>query len=213
MSARPLGWNPELFVSPLWTALRALDLQGPAAVNGEAALAGFWFHHRMVDTLELVTPEQSGLEALACQVRGLDCGLVQEQALPGFLRFRAGKARLDLALELGPPLDAERPCEDGIPTESLRDLAADRWLRMLGRPDLKLLVDLYFLARARVDLVEAARDASLKDIGANRAALAVVLYEMKLGELPSWSVRPVTASQLSEFAEQLKDRLALQTFS
>lgn len=208
---RPPGWNPELFLSPLWETLRALDLNDPPTiVTGEAALAGFWFHHRMVETLELST--SGDLDRLAGQIEAAGGPLKEEQRFPGFVRFRAGPARLDLNLELEPPLDPKRSEEDGLASESLRDLAVDRWLRLLGRKDLKLLVDLYFLNRARVDLLKAARDTRRRDAGCNEQALAVVLHGMKIGPPADWAIRPVSQETLQTFAELLKERLALQTF-
>src|SRR5206468_2017929 len=120
--------------------------------------------------------------------------------------------RLDLALESSPALEAGP--QERVPPESLRDLAADRWLRLFSPASQALaLLDLYFLQRARVDLERASRDMSGKDLGASRRALAVVLYELKLPDLPPGLVRPVTREGLDAFRQEWVAQLGMEAFS
>lgn len=194
---RGLGWNSELLGS-LWPLLAGLRLEG-AWVGGEAALAGYWLHHREVSRLELHA-EPSAFERVRVQF--------PEPVFPGYVKAGA----LELVREEQPPL--EPPTDEPVPAASLLDLAVDRWLRCFGsEPSNLWLVDLYFLERARVDLERAAQAMTTRDLAATRRALAVILHETRVEELPRGVVRPVTLAQLEDFRRRWTDQLALETFS
>jgi hypothetical protein len=103
---------------------------------------------------------------------------------------------------------------DPVPAASLLDLAVDRWLRCFGaEPSSVWLTDLYFLERARVDLEKAAGAMASRDMAATRRALAVILHETRVQELPPGLVRPVSLAQLEDFRLRWTDQLGLETFS
>lgn len=197
---RGLGWNPEL-LGPAWPTVAGLQLAG-AWVGGEAALAGYWLHHRMALRLEVHAPPEA-FEGVAAQLSG-----PLETLFPGYLR--AGG--LELIREEQPPLEPVVP--DPVPAASLLDLAVDRWLRCFGsEPAGVWLTDLFFLERARVDLERAANLLASRDLAATRRALAVILHETRVQELPPGLVRPVSLLQLEDFRSRWTDQLALETFS
>ena len=51
------------------------------------------------------------------------------------------------------------------------------------------------------------------DLAATRRALAVILHETRVQELPPGLVRPVSVPQLEDFRSRWTDQLALETFS
>jgi len=195
-----LGWNPEL-LGPHWPTVAALDLQG-GWVGGEAALAGYWLHHRVAPRLEVHVPAPA-FETVLAQLPG-----PLETLFPGYVRARG----LELITEEEPPLEAVTA--DPVPAASLLDLAVDRWLRCFGaEPSSVWLTDLYFLERARVDLEKAAGAMASRDMAATRRALAVILHETRVQELPPGLVRPVSLAQLEDFRLRWTDQLGLETFS
>lgn len=195
-----LGWNPEL-LGPPWAVVAALDLQG-AWVGGEAALAGYWLHHRVATSLELHAGP-AAFESLLAQLPD-----PVEPLFPGYVR----SGGLELIREEEPPL--EPVTEDAVPAAGLFDLAVDRWLRCFGsEPSGVWLADLFFLERARVDLERAANTLASRDLAATRRALAVILHETRVDGLPRGLVRPVSLAQLEDFRRRWTDQLALETFS
>ncbi|MCE7873679.1 hypothetical protein DYH09_25345 [bacterium CPR1] len=200
--SRPLGWNPELFPPQAWAFVqRHLPGQNERFVGGEAALAGFWFHHRLVDRVELVVTSQEALERLQSEVASQP-----RQVLPGFIRYD----EVDLMVDHAHVIDASKPVEEEIRADSLEDLAADRLLRLAGGAQGSLLVDLYFLERYRVDLLAAAKGAACKDLGLTLSALAVQLARSRPTRLPEGLLRPVELPDLLSFLESLIERFGMQ---
>ncbi len=198
---RPLGWNAELLGESGWHFLeRHVAGHADRFVGGEAALAGFWFHHREVARVEVILPDQASLDAMVAEVGP------PQQTLPGFARYE----RVDLVTDHLLILDEDKPLEQDIRADTLRDLAADRLLRLAGGADPALLVDLYFLQRARVDLSRAAKDAASKDLGLTSGALAVVLARARPTELPPGLVRPVDLTSLQDFVQELIEKLGME---
>jgi hypothetical protein len=171
-------------------------------VGGESALAGFWFHHRQVRHLEVVLPDQAALEAMQQALSEQP-----SQTCPGFARYEIA----DLTVDHMVVLDPEKPEEHGIRADSLRDLAADRMLRLATKADADLLLDLYFLHRARVDLSKAVEDAARKDLGLTASALSVVLARAgPVMELPPGVVRPVDLADWNAFLTDLVMQFGMQ---
>ncbi len=192
-------WNPEL-LGPQWSTVTGLSLGG-AWVGGEAALAGYWLQHRVSQRMEVHALGEA-FDRVLEQLPG------PETLFPGYVRASG----LELVREEQPPL--EPPTDDPFPAASLLDLAVDRWLRCFGSEASSLwLVDLYFLERARVDLERAAQAMVTRDLAATRRALAVILHETRVEELPKGLVRPVSLAQLEDFRRRWTDQLALETFS
>lgn len=196
---RGLGWNPDL-LGPQWARLEGLNLDG-AWVAGEAALCGYWLHHRGATGLELHAGP-SAFDRLLTEL-----GEVQP-LFEGYAR----SGGLELVRELEPPLE---PSTCGpVPAASLADLAVDRWLRAFGaESSATWLVDLYFLERSRVDLAQAVSAMTRKDLAATRRTLAAILHETRLTQLPSGLLRPVSLLELEDFRRRWTDQLAWETFS
>lgn len=200
--SRPLGWNPELLPPRAWAFIQMyLPGQSERFVGGEAALAGFWFHHRQVDRVEVVLTSQEALDRLQSEVTSQP-----RQVLPGFIRYE----EVDLMVDHAHVLETSKPMENGIQADSLEDLAADRLLRLASGAQVSLLVDLYFLERYRVDLLAAAKGAASKDLGLTPSALAVQLARSRPTRLPEGLLRPVELPDLLSFLESLIERFGMQ---
>lgn len=197
---RPLGWNEELLGAEAWEFLqRHLAGRSDCFVGGESALAGFWLHHRLVRHLEVVVPDQATLDAMRARLDE-----EPQQVLPGFARYPLA----DLTVDHAVVLDPDKPEQDGVRADSLRDLAADRLLRLATGANPGLLADLYFLDRARVDLLAACHDAASKDLGLTPSALAVVLAHAPRA-LPDGMLRPVDPEAFQAFLEELVLRFGM----
>ncbi len=210
---RPLGWNRYLFTPDLWEIIQLLH-KSPISVvvTGETALAGYWLHNRQVERIELCSPAPHELaEFISKYVTTLQNAV----SYPGFFRLYTPTMTVDI--EEIPPGTSPLPpsCTGCLPCLSLFDLAVNRWLHMLDKSSTTLLFDLYFLHKAGIDLIEAARHTSKVDIGCTPRALALSLYKLCTEHTltpPSTALRPVTEKSLKSLALRLRDKLALETF-
>lgn len=199
---RALGWNPELLGSTGWCLVDRLPFaELEAFVTGEAALAGYWLHHREIAALELVGRSQKLVEAVSALLE--EAG---QSLFPGYHRFSPGQLRIDVEIDAAARLPAEGNAQ------TLEHLAIDRCLRLLGGGDPLLLIDLYFLSRARVSPLKAAGSMSSLDAAATPSALAVVLHEIELEQVPPQVLRPVDLGDLKAFRDQLVEQLAMRTY-
>ncbi len=158
-------------------------------LTGGAALAGFYFGHRATEDLDLFGPP--GLD-LGEAVRVLDsigvrCGAIMTslQSYPDFRRLLAvrGEERcvIDLVIDRTNALVPEKQVIGTVRIDSMRDIAANKICTLLGRAEIKDLVDLRSLLGAGVELHQALADAATKDAGVDPATLAWVELQRKNG--------------------------------
>jgi hypothetical protein len=90
--------------------------------------------------------------------------------------------------------------------DTLREIAANKLDALLGRSEIRDLVDLKVILGSGVDLVQAMRDAERKDAGADPATLAWVLDQIGIGasaRLPGGA----DPTDVDEFRKDLVKRL------
>ncbi|MBM4318791.1 MAG: nucleotidyl transferase AbiEii/AbiGii toxin family protein [Deltaproteobacteria bacterium] len=189
-------------------------------LTGGGALAGFYFAHRETDDLDLFcTPEQSLDEGVrALEEAAVDCGarLTGKQHHPDFRRLLAerGEERclVDLVVDRAPAVERDKATFGEIRVDTLREIAANKICTLVGRAEIKDLVDLRALLAAGVDLEQAVADALTKDGGADPATLAWLLAELTIGPtapLPSG----LPPEELLRFRDELIPRLRALAFA
>jgi len=157
-------------------------------LTGGAALAGYHLGHRDTHDLDLFSEPGLDLEDAA---RTLDaaaaaCGASLESIRrnPSFSRFLATRGAerclVDLVIEPVERVDAERASFGPVRVDTLREIAANKIGALLGRSEIRDLVDLMVMARAGVDLGQAMRDSERKDAGTDPATLAWVLDQITI---------------------------------
>lgn len=190
-------------------------------LTGGSALGLFYLHHRLSRDLDLFTTNETiDTQLLRNQVIrlsrhiGADCQPLQ--TTPDFLRFelRRGEDRevIDLVVDRVPQLDAEKHREGAIRVDTLREITANKWAALLGRSEVKDLVDLYFIERAGHDILSGFEDARQKDAGMDEAVLSQLLVAMRIRTLPDFLLEPLSIGELQSFADRLRRELALRAF-
>lgn len=112
---------------------------------------------------------------------------------------------VDLVVDRAPDLDAAIEGADGIRMHSLREIAANKVCALLGRGEIRDLVDLRAILLRGFDLASVLADAERKDGGVAAATLAWILDGLSIGaeaRLPS-----VTPAELEAFRRDLVVRL------
>jgi predicted nucleotidyltransferase component of viral defense system len=157
-------------------------------LTGGAALAGFYFGHRATEALDLFSGQSLDLEEIArvLEEAAAACGatLRSIRTYPGFRRFLASRPSescvVDLVLDRAPSLETEKIAFGQVRVDTLREIAANKLCALLGRSEIKDLVDFKFLSESGLDLRKALEDAERKDAGMDPATLAWVLEQVTI---------------------------------
>lgn len=157
-------------------------------LTGGAALAGFYFGHRATEDLDLFTPQRLELQeaALTLGSAAEDCGanISSVQMYPEFRRFLATrgdeKCIVDLVVDRAPAIDTSKRQFGAIRVDTLREIAANKICTILGRSQIKDLVDLQTIMAGGIDLETVLDDARRKDGGVDPASLAWILDQLTI---------------------------------
>lgn len=201
---------------PLPSLAEAIVLAAQGASPGVRLVGGtglsLLLGHRQSDDLDLfcglgedVEPVVRAVEASA-KDRGAEPARVR--TAPSFVRLEiaastaAAPLRVDVAADASPRL-ADETLVGPIRVESLRDQRANKIVALLGRSELRDLVDLYFIERAGLPIRDGFEDASMKDGGMDLAWFA-----WALGQVPIQPLRglfaPLSLDELARFRDQLQ---------
>src|SRR5262249_10969596 len=154
-------------------------------LSGGAVLAGWVLGHRRTDDLDLFTTEDGPMQDADRLARaiGAELGAAVDatQTSPEFRRYtlRRGSESIvvDFIRERVPQL-RRKDVRDGITMDPVEEIVANKICALLGRAELRDVVDLYCLDAAGFRLERFLGDAQRKDGGVTPAALAWVLSEM-----------------------------------
>ncbi len=191
----------------------------PWTLTGGAALAGFHLKHRSTRDLDLFWREQPVLGALPREVEeilraaGLEVATVHAGGT--FHQFRVSDGTdvciVDLVAERAAPL--ERPLQaevDGRPihVDSPHEILVNKLCTLLGRAELRDLLDLKALLESGLDLGRALAAAPQKDAGFSPLTLAWVLKELKpVLVAKQYGLSDAEAAGLAAFHDRLIQRL------
>lgn len=158
-------------------------------LTGGGALAGFYLGHRATDDLDLFTPPGPDLtdaaRTLTDAARELGASVTSQTTSPDFRRLlierRDETCVVDLVVDRAPLVDATKAAFGAVVVDTPREIAANKICALLGRNEIKDLVDLAALVRSGVDLRQALLDARRKDNGAEPATLAWLLEQIAIG--------------------------------
>ena len=189
-------------------------------LTGGGALAGVHLGHRETRDLDLFWRNRTQLGELVRDVRaalradGLEVEALRSAPTFGEPRVADGHGVcvVDLVAEPGPSLEPPEivTVQDAtIAVDTAHEILVNKLTALLGRSELRDLVDVRALLEAGVDFDRALRDAPKKDGGFSAMTLAWVLKDLKpepLAQALGWS--EAQGTQLSEFLEWLRDRLA-----
>jgi len=204
-------------LTPLqWRILEVLSGIEPRwALTGGAALAGFHLKHRLTKDLDLFWHGRDHLGDLPREVRdrlsaaGLEAIVLQ--TAPAFFQLRVtdetGVCIVDLVADPIPLIESpqEVPLQGGaITVDSPQEILVNKLCALLGRAELRDLVDVRGLLESGADLKQALADAPRKDAGFSPLTLAWILRDIRpkaLGHLAGLSEEE--AKHLEEFKERL----------
>jgi hypothetical protein len=182
-------------------------------LTGGAALAGFHLGHRETHDLDLFTlagPLTDGVEALRNLARAIGARCEEVQTAPEFRRLVLSRGDdsvvVDLVVERAPQLVADKPWVGSIRVDPPEEILANKLCALLGRAEIRDLVDVCALERSGQSLELALAAGQQKDGGLTSGQLAWVLSQISIGEearVPGG----MTAPELRRYLLSLIDRL------
>lgn len=182
---------------------------------GGAALAGHGLLHRTTRDLDVFWHEQDRLDerGRACEAALRAAGLSVEviQGSMAFRRLRVADGSdvvvVDLVAEPGRTVDPPELMDvDGstVRVATRHDLLVDKLCALLGRSEVRDLVDVHALLQAGGDLDRALRDAPLRDAGFSPLTLAWVLRRLPVAPLGAEAAVPeALVAELERFRDDL----------
>lgn len=183
-------------------------------LTGGGALVGFHLHHRTSKDLDLFAKPPvdlaDGRHAIDAAALALGATVEPVKSFPEFQRLlvRRGddSVLVDLVIDRAPDVDPVIEEQQGIRLHSLREIAANKVCAILGRGEIRDLVDLRAILQRGFDLRAVLADAEHKDGGVSAATLAWLLDSVRIGdaaELPPG----VTPAEVEQFRADLVLRL------
>jgi len=167
--------------------------------------------HRVSDDLDLFGGVREDIEpivrALDAEAHALGLAPNRVRSGPGFVRIEVPRAdgvlRIDVASDASSRIDTHDTLVGGIRVESLRDQRANKMAALLGRSELRDLVDLFFIDRAGLPAATGFDDAAAKDKGMDPAWFAWALDQIKVAPLRGM-IAELDLQALERFRSELK---------
>jgi predicted nucleotidyltransferase component of viral defense system len=180
-------------------------------LTGGAVLAGWTLAHRQTEDLDLFTTDDHAMSESDRLVRGtaaeVGASVESLQSDPDFKRYllHAGGDSLmvDVVRDRAPQL-YQKVLRDGILTDSVEEIVANKICALVGRSEVRDLVDLYFLERAGYPAERFISDAARKDGGVTAATFAWLLSGLAI---PSTLPAGLEPDALRAFARDLEQRM------
>lgn len=211
-----MGFSSNSKLTPLQRDLLIgfFDREQRFFLTGGAALAGFYFGHRTTEDLDLFSAPGPDLADAARTVtevaRGCGADAVPQKTFEEFRRLLVTRGDeqciVDLVVDRAPAVDPEKEARGSIRIDTLREIAANKLSTLLGRSELKDLIDVREILAMGAELRQVVEDGQRKDGSVDPATLAWVLSQLKISSsarLP-YGVAPAA---LDKFRSELVGRL------
>jgi len=192
-------------------------------LTGGTALSTFYLQHRYSEDLDFFTNDDVAFRRAenivmdACSALNISFSSIRLTSY--FKHFSVGDANDFLTLHFAKDVSYHlKPSNvfEGIVVDSLEDIAANKICAVLGRTEIKDLIDLFFLGQAGYGMFEYFPYAQQKDGGLTDETLAYALSQFSIKRIPEFMIKPLTTDELKKFLEALIERLiqrSLPSFS
>ncbi len=186
-------------------------------LTGGSALGVFYLQHRLSYDLDFfTTDERIEWHLLDNDVRSISGAIGAEceaiTAAPAFRRYalKRGAVReiLDFVVEMSPQIDAEKERFGKVRVDTLREIAVNKICTLVGRCELKDLVDLFFLSKRGFLVREHLDEARRKEGGLDPAMLSFILARTTVDQVPDYVLEALDLDDLRNFVRNLQREFA-----
>jgi len=180
-------------------------------LSGGIVLAGWILRHRRTDDLDLFTESDAAIASADRLARYIadktGCTFEAIQSAPDFRRFLlsrgAESVQIDFIRDRAPQLFA-KVVRDGVRTDSVEEIIVNKLCTLVGRSEIRDLIDLMYLDRAGYPIDTFLELAQKKDAGITPATVAWILSTYRIpDELPA----NVSKEKLLLFTNDLEKRM------
>lgn len=185
-------------------------------LTGGSALGIFYFDHRFSYDLDLFTKENIDWRQLEGLLKKICKEIVAEYKsitkAPFFHRYELNRANereiVDFVIETVPQIDNKKNIFGTIRVDTTIEIGINKICTLIGRTELKDIVDLYFLEKNGFNIKENIENAKIKDGGIEPAIISYLLSQVDLSEPPHYMIKEVSKEELMLFVSHLKNLMA-----
>lgn len=187
--------------------------EGRFFLTGGGALAGYHLGHRETHDLDLFSlspATEDGVRALRSAATEVGASWQDVRTAPEFRRVLLSRGDesvvVDLVIEHAEQLRPEKPLHGVVRVDPAEEIFANKLCALLGRSEVRDLVDVRALEGLGLSLTEALAAGRRKDGGLTPAQLAWVLSQITIGDAATLPAG-VPPAELRDYLRGLVDRL------
>lgn len=185
-------------------------------LTGGTALGVFYYDHRFSYDLDLFTLREIDWNfherLFVSVVEEIKARHESITKAPFFHRYQLTRGKekeiIDFVIEKVFQVDKEKNTFDMIKVDTQLEIGVNKICTLLGRTEMKDIIDLYFLVKNGFDIRENIEKAKLKDGGVEPAIISYLLSQFKISKLPDYMIEKVSADELEKFISDLKKQMA-----
>ena len=190
-------------------------------LTGGSALGVFYLQHRLSYDLDFfTTDERLEWHLLDNEVRSISGGIGAHceavTAAPTFRRYELNRGSereiLDFVVEMAPQIDAEKERFGNLRVDTLREITINKICTLIGRCEVKDLVDLFFLNKRGFTVRDHLTAAHQKEGGLDPAMISFILARTIIDKVPDYVLEPLDVNEFKEFVRKLQIELAEMAF-
>jgi len=185
-------------------------------LTGGSALGIFYFNHRFSYDLDFFTVKEIDwriVEGIVIKIcKEIDIQYKSITKAPFFHRYELtrGDEReiLDFVFETVPQIDSEKNVFGAIRVDTPREIGINKICTLVGRTELKDIVDLYYLEKNGFDIKKNIEKAKDKDGGIEPAIISYLLAQVDLSKPLPYMIEELSIDELRVFISRLKQLMA-----
>jgi len=177
----------------------------------------FYLQHRLSYDLDFfTTDEHTEWHLLDNEVRSISSAIGTHceaiTAAPTFRRYqltRDGEREIiDFVVEMVPQIDAVKNQFGKFRVDTLREITVNKICTLIGRCEIKDLVDLFFLSKRGFTVRDHLTEACQKEGGLDPAMISFILAKTAIDKVPDYVLEPLDLNELRAFIHDLQLELA-----
>jgi len=214
-----MSWEESRALTPLKREfLKAFFERSDAFfLTGGSALGVFYLQHRLSFDLDFFTTDgnlnwhvlDNEVHAIA---RSMATGCASVTTSPSFRRYELTRAAereiLDFVIEYAPQVDSQKERIGKLRVDTLREIMVNKICTLIGRCEVKDVVDLYFLEKRGFRVADHFETAKQKEGGLDPAMLSFILARMPIERVPDYVLEPLEIEDLRAFVDSLRQLFA-----
>jgi len=185
-------------------------------LTGGSALSIFYLDHRLSYDLDFFTLEKINWHLVEniildiAETISSNCRKISTSDL--FCRYELTRNNdreiIDFIIEKVPQIENIKNRFGNVQVDTIREIGINKICTLLGRCELKDIIDLYFLKKSGFDIINNLAEARRKDAGLEPAILSYLLGQINIEKMPDYLIKKVKKIEIEKFINYLQDTLS-----